>query len=75
MQEQTRPDISRMMREHREIDRAVAEAFADAVRRHRAAGVPMVFSENGATVLRDPFDVPIPGDAGFDPEVRTDAGS
>ncbi|HEX8246213.1 MAG TPA: hypothetical protein VF541_22065 [Longimicrobium sp.] len=64
MQQRTKVDISRMMREHVEIDAAVAEAFADAVRRHRAAGVPMVFSENGTTVLKDPFDVAIPGENG-----------
>jgi hypothetical protein len=57
-------DISKMMREHREIDLAFAEAFADAVRRHRAAGVPMVFNENGKTVLKDPFDVALPGENG-----------
>lgn len=55
-------DIGKMMREHREVDSAVAEAFADAVRRHRSAGVPMAFSENGSAVLIDPFDVRLPGE-------------
>ncbi|HSU16771.1 hypothetical protein [Longimicrobium sp.] len=72
MPKRTEVDINRLMREHRAIDRAVGRAFADAVRRHRAAGVPMVFSENGTVVLKDPFDVPIPGENG---EAEPDGGS
>jgi hypothetical protein len=64
MPKRTEVDINRLMREHRAVDRAVARAFADAVRRHRAAGVPMVFSENGTAVLKDPFEIPLPGENG-----------
>ena len=72
MAKRTEVDINRLMREHHAIDRAVARAFADAVRRHRAAGVPMVFSENDTVVLKDPFEVPIPGENG---EVELDGDS
>jgi hypothetical protein len=64
MPKRTKVDINRLMREHHAIDRAVTRAFADAVRRHRAAGVPMVFSENGVVVLKDPFEVMIPDENG-----------
>jgi hypothetical protein len=55
-------DISALMEDGRAVDRAVNNAFADAVRRHRQAGVPMAMWENGRTVLVSPFDVRLPGE-------------
>lgn len=44
------------------MDRAVREGFADAIRRHREAGVPMAMWENGAVKMVSPFDIPLPGE-------------
>jgi hypothetical protein len=55
-------DITAVIRDGKEIDRAFALAFGDAVRRHRAAGVPMAMWKDEQVVLMDPFSVPIPGE-------------
>jgi hypothetical protein len=57
-------DIASVIRDRTEIDRAFALAFGDAVRRHRAAGVPMAMWQDDHVVLMDPFDVPIPEEDG-----------
>jgi hypothetical protein len=46
---------------------ALDRAFHSAVRRHRAANVPMVMWENGAVVEVSPFDIPLPDDSPDDP--------
>ncbi len=55
-------DIGAIMRDGSAVDRAMAAAHADAVRRHRQANVPMVMWEDGRTVLVSPFDVRLPGE-------------
>lgn len=42
------------------VDRAVQAAFADAIRRHREANVPMAIWENEQVKLVSPFDLPLP---------------
>lgn len=59
---QAAADIPAIIRDRRLIDQAFADAFADAVHRHRAEGVPMVLWENGAVVHVDPFEVRLPGE-------------
>lgn len=44
------------------LDRAMDAAFYEAVRRHRAAGVPMTMWENGEARQVSPFDIPLPGE-------------
>jgi hypothetical protein len=55
-------DIGAIMADGRAVDRAVDAAFADAVRRHRAAGVPILVRRNGEAVLVSAFDVRLPGE-------------
>jgi len=55
-------DVGAIMRDGRAVDRAVDAAFADAVRRHRQAGVPILVRKNGEPVLVSPFDVRLPGE-------------
>lgn len=43
-------------------------AFYDAVRRHRAANVPISMWENGAVVEVSPFLIPLPDDPTDPPE-------
>jgi hypothetical protein len=51
-------------------------AFHNAVRRHRAANVPMAMWENGAVVEVSPFLIPLPDDPPDppDPPKRRAAG-
>jgi hypothetical protein len=42
------------------IDEAVAEAYADAARRHKQAGVPLVVWRDGRVALIAPDDIVIP---------------
>jgi hypothetical protein len=58
----SRKDIGVIFGNGTAVDRAVADAFHDAVRRHRAAGVPMARWEDEKTVLVSPFDIPLPED-------------
>ncbi len=46
-------DITTIFREGTLIDRALAAAARDAIRRHKQAGVPMAVWRNGKTVLVD----------------------
>ena len=45
------------------MDRAVRDGFADAVRLHREANLPMAIWENEQVRLVSPFDIPLPGEA------------
>jgi hypothetical protein len=58
------------------MDRAMDQAFIEAVLRHRAANVPMVFQERGAVRHVSPFDITLPGEAlpPADPPRRRAAG-
>jgi hypothetical protein len=44
------------------MDRAIRAGFADAVRRHREANLPMAIWENEQVRLVSPFDIPLPGE-------------
>lgn len=44
------------------MDRAVQAGFADAVRLHREANLPMAIWENEQVRLVSPFDIPLPGE-------------
>lgn len=50
-------DITAIFREGTLIDRAMAAAARDAIRRHKQAGVPMAFWEDGKTVWVDPAEL------------------
>ena len=58
----SRRDVAALMEDGSAVDRAVQAAFADAVRRHREAGVPMAMWEDGAVKRVSPFDIPLPGE-------------
>lgn len=55
-------DVYALMQDGASVDRATQAAFADAVRRHREAGVPMAMWETGAAKVVSPFDIPLPGE-------------
>lgn len=55
-------DIGAIMKDGRAIDRAVDAAFAEAVRRHRQANVPLLVQKDGRPVLVSPFEVRLPGE-------------
>ncbi len=55
-------DLGTLMQTSAPIDRAMAAAYADTIRRHRQANVPMAMWEDGRTVLVSPFDVRLPGE-------------
>jgi hypothetical protein len=50
-------DITAIFREGTLIDRALAAATRDAIRRHKQAGVPMAVWRNGKTVWVDAADL------------------
>jgi hypothetical protein len=57
-------DIRRIMEEGTLVDRAIVRAHAEAVRRHRLLGVPLVIWRDGQVVEVSPDAVPIPGESG-----------
>jgi hypothetical protein len=61
-------------RDGKAIDRVMDLAFHDAVRRHRAANVPMAMWEDGEVVQVSPFDIPLPDDPEEPPRQRAHAG-
>lgn len=52
------------------MQRVLDQAFRDAVRKHRAANVPMVIWEDGEVLEMSPFDIPLPEDSD-DPQQPT----
>lgn len=44
------------------MDRAVRDGFADAIRLHRKANLPMAIWEDEQVRLVSPFDIPLPGE-------------
>jgi hypothetical protein len=58
----SRRDVAALMADGAAVDRAMEAAFAEAVRRHREAGVPMAMWEDGAVKMVSPFDIPLPGE-------------
>jgi hypothetical protein len=64
------------LRDGEKMDHAVRLAFADAIRRHRQANVPMAIWEDEQVKLVSPFDLPLPEEVSA-PEVprrRAQAG-
>jgi len=55
-------DVAALMREGTAVDRAVKNAFHDAVRLHRARRTPLVMAEDGKPVHVSPFDIHLPED-------------
>jgi hypothetical protein len=67
-------DFRQKWRDGTAIDRVMDLAFQDAVRRHRAANVPMAMWEDGEVVHVSPFDIPLPDDPEEPPRRRAQAG-
>jgi hypothetical protein len=57
-----RRDIGALLEDRSVLDRAMKAAAADAVRRHRQAGVPMAMWRDGRVVHVSPFEVRLPGE-------------
>lgn len=57
------------------VDRALRDGFADAIRRHRDANVPMAIWENDQVRLVSPFDLPLPGESPPDGPERPERGA
>ncbi|HVG43687.1 MAG TPA: hypothetical protein VM890_03125 [Longimicrobium sp.] len=55
-------DIAALMRDGTAVDRAMKNAFHDAVRLYRAQGIPLVMAEGGKPVHVSPFDIHLPED-------------
>jgi hypothetical protein len=55
------PDLTRLVADDALFDRAVAEAQADAARRHRLLGQPLVIWRDGRVVLEQPGDATADG--------------
>lgn len=58
----SRRDVAALMKDGAAVDRAVQAGFADAVRLHREANLPMAVWENEQVRLVSPFDIPLPGE-------------
>lgn len=69
-----RDDFQRKWDDDALIQRALTRAFHDAVRRHRAANVPMVMWEDGEVREVSPFDIPLPDDPTEPPTRRSPGG-
>ena len=61
-------DISAVIRDRTAIEDAMRLAFGDAVRRHRAGGVPMVLWRNDRIEHVDPWEIKLPGEPGYEEE-------
>lgn len=70
----SRRDVNALMRDGTAVDRAVEAAYYEAVRRHRAAGVPMAMWEDGQVRMVSAFDIPLPEDLPALPETRQAKG-
>jgi hypothetical protein len=55
-----KPDVNALMSDGIAVDRAVEAAYYEAVRRHRAAGVPMAMWEDGEVRMVSAFDIRLP---------------
>jgi hypothetical protein len=61
MKQETK-DIAALMRDGVAVDRAMKNAFHDAVRLYRAHRLPLVMAEDGKPVHVSPFDIHLPED-------------
>jgi hypothetical protein len=55
-------DVGALMLDGTAVDRAVTNAFHDAVRLYRAHGHPLVMAKDGKPVHVSPFDIHLPED-------------
>jgi hypothetical protein len=55
-------DVAELMRDGTAVDRAMKDAFYDAVRLYRAQRIPLVMAEGGEPVHVSPFDIHLPED-------------
>jgi hypothetical protein len=67
-------DFREKWRDGKAIDRVMDAAFQTAVRRHRAANVPMTMWQDGQVREVSPFDIPLPDDPPEPPKRRAHAG-
>jgi hypothetical protein len=70
----TRDRIDEVWRDDARMQAVLDRAFQEAVRRHRAANVPMAMWEDGEVVHVSPFDIPLPDDPTEPPKRRAHAG-
>ena len=61
MPEQRAATIDEILDDGSAIDAALQQAFREAVAKHKRAGVPMVFWEDGEIVEVPPEELPEPG--------------
>lgn len=52
--------ISELMDDHEAVEAALRRGVRDALRRHKALGNPVVFFEDGKSILVQPQDLEIP---------------
>ena len=64
MIERAERDIEQIMGEGDPVDRAIVAAHAEAVRRHRQLGAPMVVWRDGRVVEVSPHEIAIPEETG-----------
>jgi hypothetical protein len=57
-------DVGAAFDDDERVDRAVAAAYADAARRHKQAGVPLVVCRDGKLTEIPPDEIEIPGESG-----------
>jgi hypothetical protein len=62
--------IDEVWRDDARMQGALDHAFQSAVRRHRAANVPMVMWQDGEVREVSPFDIPLPDDPTEPPRRR-----
>lgn len=70
----TEDRIDEVWQDDARMQDALDAAFRDAVRRHRAANVPMVMWEDGEVREVSPFDIPLPDDPTEPPARRAQGG-
>jgi hypothetical protein len=71
----TEDRIDKVWQDDARMQAALDDAFRNAVRRHRAANVPMVMWEDGEVREISPFDIPLPDDPTDPPMRRAQGGA
>jgi hypothetical protein len=64
MSERPKKDIDAIFAEGTEIDRALAKAVREAIRRHKLLGNPIAIWRDNQVVWLQPDEIEIPGDEG-----------
>ena len=73
-EQMTEDRIDEVWRDDARMQGALDLAFRMAVRRHRAANVPMTMWQDGEVREVSPFDIPLPDDPTEPPKRRAHAG-